>query len=133
MKKFICGALAVLALAGCSSTGDKERQLELLASNRAGVLSSGLPTEHGPLRIMRATSNQNVVEIVMIYNESAKGAIPLQRLVNTSIHRYCTGKEVRSQLDMGLAYRLKIRNTRGQLMVDQLVTEETCQPKEKQQ
>ncbi|WP_196333649.1 type II secretion system pilot lipoprotein GspS-beta, partial [Vibrio campbellii] len=33
---------------------------------------------------------------------------------------------VREQIDMGLMYRIKIRNSRGQLMADELVSEQTC-------
>ncbi len=58
MKKLLCLFLAFGALAGCSSSNDNQRQLELMASNRAGVLSAGLPLEYGPLQIMRVSSNK---------------------------------------------------------------------------
>ncbi|HHF3023762.1 TPA: GspS/AspS pilotin family protein [Vibrio diabolicus] len=126
MKKLLCLFLAFSALAGCSSTDDNQRQLELLASNRAGVLSAGLPLEYGPLQIMRVSSNKNVVEMMMIYNDDALGAKPLNQVLNTSIYTYCSNPEIRKQIDMGLMYRIKVRNSRGQLMADELVSEQTC-------
>lgn len=41
-KKVLSASLVLLALAGCSSNGEKERQLELMASNRAGVTLGGI-------------------------------------------------------------------------------------------
>ncbi|MEH0771455.1 GspS/AspS pilotin family protein [Vibrio alginolyticus] len=126
MKKLLCLFLVFGALAGCSSTDDNQRQLELMASNRAGVLSAGLPLEYGPLQIMRVSSNKNVVEMMMIYNDGALGAKPLNQVLNTSIYTYCSNPEVRKQIDMGLMYRIKVRNSRGQLMTDELVSAQTC-------
>lgn len=126
MKKLLCLFLAFGALAGCSSSNDNQRQLELMASNRAGVLSAGLPLEYGPLQIMRVSSNKNVVEMMMIYNDDALGAKPLNQVLNTSIYTYCNTPSVREQIDMGLMYRLKVRNSRGQLIADELVSEQTC-------
>ncbi|ENP8395010.1 GspS/AspS pilotin family protein [Vibrio alginolyticus] len=126
MKKLLCLFLVFGALAGCSSTDDNQRQLELMASNRAGVLSAGLPLEYGPLQIMRVSSNKNVVEMMMIYNDGALGAKPLNQVLNTSIYTYCSNPEVRKQIDMGLMYRIKVRNSRGQLMADELVSAQTC-------
>ncbi|HGZ6487789.1 TPA: GspS/AspS pilotin family protein [Vibrio parahaemolyticus] len=126
MKKLLCLFLAFGALAGCSSSNDNQRQLELMASNRADVLSAGLPLEYGPLQIMRVSSNKNVVEMMMIYNDDALGAKPLNQVLNTSIYTYCNTPSVREQIDMGLMYRLKVRNSRGQLIADELVSEQTC-------
>ena len=97
-----------------------------MASNRAGVLSAGLPLEYGPLKILRISPNKNVVEMMMIYNDDALGAKPLNQVVNTSIYTYCNTPAVREQIDMGLMYRIKIRNSRGQLIADELVSEQTC-------
>nr|6I2V_A Chain A, Uncharacterized protein [Vibrio vulnificus] len=113
---------------GSSSNGEKERQLELMASNRAGVLSAGLPIEYGPLKVMRISSSKNIVEIMMIYNTDATGAKPTQELLSTSVSKYCEDATVRNQLDMGLMYRIKIRNSRGQLIIDEMVTAASCQP-----
>ncbi len=126
MKKLLCVFLAIGALTGCSSSGDNERQLELMASNRAGVLSAGLPVEYGPLQIMRVTSNKNVVEMMMIYNDGALGAKPVSHVLNTSIYTYCSTPAIREQISMGLMYRIKIRNTRGQLVADELISEQRC-------
>ncbi|GEM74606.1 GspS/AspS pilotin family protein [Vibrio sagamiensis] len=131
MKKLLCLMLALGTLAGCSSNDEKQRQLELMASNRAGVLSAGLPLEYGPLKILRVSPRKNVVEMMMIYNDSAKGAKPLQQVLNTSIYSYCKSEEVIKQLNMGLLYRIKIRNSRGQLMTDELISAQTCQAKKK--
>ncbi|MFN1534731.1 GspS/AspS pilotin family protein [Vibrio jasicida] len=133
MKKLLCLFLVFGALAGCSSSDDKQHQLELMASNRAGVLSAGLPLEYGPLKILRISSNKNVVEMMMIYNDDALGAKPLNQVVNTSIYTYCNTPAVREQLDMGLMYRIKVRNSRGQLMADELVSAQTCSAGQKAQ
>ncbi|MGR5410774.1 MULTISPECIES: GspS/AspS pilotin family protein [Vibrio] len=126
MKNLLCLFLVLGALSGCSSNDDKQRQLELMASNRAGVLSVGLPLEYGPLKIMRISSNKNVIEMTMIYNDGALGAKPLNQVLNTSIYTYCHTPAVREQIDMGLMYRIQIRNSRGQLIADELVSEQTC-------
>ncbi|MDW2036238.1 GspS/AspS pilotin family protein [Vibrio sp. 665] len=126
MKKLLCLFLAFGAWAEWSSSNDNQRQLELMASNRAGVLSAGLPLEYGPLQIMRVSSNKNVVEMMMIYNDDALGAKPLNQVLNTSIYTYCNTPSVREQIDMGLMYRFKVRNSRGQLIADELVSEQTC-------
>ncbi|MCX2789171.1 GspS/AspS pilotin family protein [Vibrio sp. Sgm 5] len=133
MKKLLCLFLVFGALAGCSSRDDKQHQLELMASNRAGVLSAGLPLEYGPLKILRISSNKNVVEMMMIYNDDALGAKPLNQVVNTSIYTYCNTPAVREQIDMGLMYRIKVRNSRGQLMADELVSAQTCSAGQKAQ
>ncbi|WP_234495629.1 GspS/AspS pilotin family protein [Vibrio maritimus] len=118
---------ALTVLAGCSSTGeDERRKLELLAQSRASVISSGLPIEQGPLSIMKASANKGVVEIMMLYNTDAKGALSLDQLLRNSMNYYCTDREVKANLDLGLAYRIMIRNTRGQLMIDQMVTQQYC-------
>nr|WP_017076387.1 MULTISPECIES: type II secretion system pilot lipoprotein GspS-beta [unclassified Vibrio] len=129
VKKWIIGSLAAVLLAGCSSSSeqDKQRQLEMMAQHRAGVLSAGLPIEYGPLSVMRVLAKNTVIEIMMIYNQDAKGAKPLNQVVDMSVNSYCTNSEVRANLDMGLAYNIKIRNTRGQLIVEKLISKETCQ------
>ena len=128
MKKWIIGSLAALVLAGCSSSDqDKQRQLEMMAQHRAGVLSAGLPIEYGPLKVMRVLAKNTVIEIMMIYNQDAQGAKPLNQVLKSSVNSYCTSSEVRANLDMGLAYNIKIRNTRGQLMVEQLISKQTCE------
>ncbi|MGF1754010.1 GspS/AspS pilotin family protein [Vibrio makurazakiensis] len=127
MKKWLIGAVALASLvSGCSSTNDEQRQLEMMAQHRAGVLSAGLPIEYGPLSVMRVLAKGPVVEIMMIYNQDAKGARPLTEVMNNSVNTYCTSSDVRANLDMGLAYKIKIRNTRGQLMSEQMISKETC-------
>ncbi len=126
MKKLLCFFLAIGALAGCSSSGDKQRELELMASNRAGMLSAGLPLEQGPLQIMRVSSNKNVIEMMMIYNEGALGAKPLKQVIGSSIYTYCHTPDIREQLEVGLLYRIMVRNSRGQLVADELISEQTC-------
>ncbi|MFA0439754.1 hypothetical protein BCU70_10745 [Vibrio sp. 10N.286.49.C2] len=127
-KRFLWISLAaVAALTGCSSKGDDEqRQLEMLAQSRASVLSSGLPIEQGPLSIMKASANKGVVEIMMLYNTDAQGAKPIDQVLRNSMNFYCTDREVKANLDLGLAYRIMMRNTRGQMMVDQIVTKQYC-------
>lgn len=126
--KIALAALSAVLLAGCASPeGDKQRQLELLASNRASLLASELPMEAGPLSIMRASAKGPFIEIMMVYNQDAKGAKPIQQVLRQSINTYCTNTDTKSNLDVGLGYRLKMRNSRGQLMVDEIVTKQTCQ------
>lgn len=121
-------ALTCLAvLAGCSSTAERDKNLGLLASNRASILNAELPLEHGPLNIMRATASGSVVEMMMVYNTDHPGAKPADQVLENSITSFCNNDDIRDNLDVGVSYRIKMRNTRGQLMVDQMVTEDNCQ------
>ena len=78
---------------------------------------------------MRASSKGTTIEIMMVYNQEQQGAKPLQQVLNTSITRYCTNKDTKANLDAGLSYRIKMRNSRGQLMADEFVSQETCTTK----
>ncbi|NOH81594.1 hypothetical protein F0231_17790 [Vibrio sp. RE86] len=131
MNKCKLKALGLVALTavivGCSSaTAEKERQLELVASNRAGLLSAELPLEAGPLSIMRANSKGSTIEIMMVYNDDARGAKPTAVMLRQSINTYCTTPDTKNNLEMGLSYRIKIRNSRGQLMADEYITHDRC-------
>ncbi|MDN3609737.1 GspS/AspS pilotin family protein [Vibrio ostreicida] len=132
MKLYI--ALALLSasiLSGCASQEtQKQRELELLASSRATLLSSELPMEAGPLSIMRASAKGTMIEIMMVYNQDANGAKPLKQVMQGSINSYCTTPDTRNNLDVGLSYRLKMRNSRGQLMVDEVITSKNCLSKQ---
>lgn len=119
--------LMVMTLAGCSSNAEKQRNLELLAENRASVLSAELPLEAGPLSILRASASGTTIEIMMVYNTDARGAKPASQLLNQSINVYCTNPDTKANMEVGLSYRIKIRNTRGQLMIDELITSQRCQ------
>lgn len=119
--------LMVMTLAGCSSNAEKQRNLELLAENRASVLSAELPIEAGPLSILRASASGTTIEIMMVYNTDARGAKPASQLLNQSINVYCTNPDTKANMEVGLSYRIKIRNTRGQLMIDELITSQRCQ------
>lgn len=125
---FKYGALAtVLAvLAGCSSSAQQQKHLELLADNRAQLLSSELPLEAGPLSIMRASAKGTTIEIMMVYNQDAQGAKPTSAVLNYSINTYCSNPAIKTNLDAGLTYRIKMRNTRGQLMADELISAQRC-------
>ncbi len=85
--------------------------------------------EVGPLSILRANSKGTMIEIMMVYNQDAPKAKPIQHVLKTSIQSYCSDEETKDNLDVGLTYRIKMRNTRGQLMVDQIVSKQTCQAK----
>ncbi|MDC0609666.1 GspS/AspS pilotin family protein [Vibrio sp.] len=115
-------------LFACSSTSNEEKQLELLAANRASLIQSELPYEVGPLHIMRASASKSMIEIMMIYNSDESGAKPIKQVLNQSIKFYCNDKTTLANLDIGIAYRIKMRNPRGQLMVDQIITKKTCEP-----
>ncbi|EGU37847.1 hypothetical protein VII00023_12962 [Vibrio ichthyoenteri ATCC 700023] len=127
MKTHLTIALLLASgLMGCASDGNQQRQLELLASNRASLLAAELPLEAGPLSIMRASAKGSTIEIMMVYNQEQQGAKPLRQVLNTSITRYCTNKETKANLEAGLSYRIKMRNSRGQLMADEFVSQQTC-------
>ncbi len=70
MKKSSLGLalLSLAVLAGCSANAEREKNLELLAANRASILSSELPLEYGPLNIMRANAKGSTIELMMVYN-----------------------------------------------------------------
>lgn len=119
--------IAGIMIAGCSSTSsEQQRQLTLLAANRANLIASELPLEAGPLSIMRASSNGSTVEIMMVYNADAPGAKPVAQVLNNSINTYCTNPDTKANLEVGLSYRIKMRNSRGQLITDEVVTLERC-------
>ena len=121
----------VILIVGCSSAASqKQKYLEMVAKNRASLLASELPLESGPLSIMRANSKGNIIEIMMVYNDDAKGAKPTASLLSQSLNTYCNNKDTKANLDLGIHYRIKIRNSRGQLMADELVTPQKCQSQE---
>ncbi len=126
MKKLLCILAAVGILAGCSTSDSKERELELMASNRASVLSEGLPIEQGPLKILRIDAKGGVVRMMMIYNAGAQGAKPVNTVLDNSIASYCKNNEIKTQLNMGLVYRITIRDPRGQVIADKMVNKSSC-------
>lgn len=130
MKKYIKSAALLTAfalLAGCSSSAEKEKHLSLLADSRAGLLSAELPLESGPLSIMRATAKGSTIELMMVYNQDAKGAKPITEVFNRSVQTYCTANDTKNNLQVGLSYRIKMRNSRGQLLIDELITQQRCE------
>ncbi|WP_428774245.1 GspS/AspS pilotin family protein [Vibrio sp.] len=116
----------ILLAAGCSSGAEKQRQLEMVASSRANLLASNLPIERGPLSIMRANAYGSTIEIMMIYNEDAPTAKPTRQLLQASLNQYCSSDDIKNALEVGVTYRLKIRNSRGQLIIDQVVDQNAC-------
>lgn len=129
MKTLKSSALLALAvvLAGCSSSAEQQRHLELLADNRAQLLAAELPLEAGPLSIMRASAKGTTIEIMMVYNQDARGAKPTAQVLKHSINSYCSNPTIVSNLEVGLTYRIKMRNNRGQLMADELVNLKSCE------
>ncbi|WP_194435276.1 GspS/AspS pilotin family protein [Vibrio fluminensis] len=123
--RFFTSLITLATLAGCAGNS-QQQHLELLASNRASVLAGELPLEAGPLSIMRATAKGTTIEIMMVYNQDQAGAKPIEQVMNRGISYYCSNKDTKANLEAGLSYRLKMRNTRGQLMLDQFVSEESC-------
>ncbi len=115
-SKLILPTALVATLAACSSGASKERQIEAIAAHRATVLSNQLPIEYGPLTVMQAKAKGKVIEIMMIYN--GEKALSPQAL--------CLNKEVSASLEHGVIYDIKVRNPRGQLLTDQLISQETC-------
>lgn len=116
----------MLLLAGCSSTADQQKHLELLAANRASVLNAELPIEQGPLTIMRASAKGTMIEMMMIYNNDQQGATPIDHVMQSSLQRFCSTPDIRANLDVGISYRFLVRNPRGQTMVDQSMTKSSC-------
>ncbi|NAW63232.1 type II secretion system pilot lipoprotein GspS-beta [Vibrio sp. V31_P5A7T61] len=121
-----CVGLTMLLLAGCSSTADQQKHLELLAANRASVLNAELPIEQGPLTIMRASAKGIMIEMMMIYNNDQQGATPIDQVMQSSLQRFCSTPDIRANLDVGISYRFLVRNPRGQTMVDQSMTKSSC-------
>ncbi|OAJ95578.1 GspS/AspS pilotin family protein [Vibrio bivalvicida] len=127
LKIYTLVALGTL-IVGCSSaSSEKQKQLELLAQSRANLLSTELPLESGPLSIMRANAKGTTIEIMMVYNDDAKGARPTSQVLKQSIQTYCNTPDTKNNLEVGVSYRIKMRNSRGQLMADELITNQRCQ------
>lgn len=126
LKTLTLLALSTLIIGCSSAAGERQKHLELLAQNRAGLLATQLPLESGPLSIMRASAKAATIEIMMVYNQDAKGAKPTAQLLTHSIQTYCSSPDTRSNMEVGLSYRIKMRNTRGQLMADEVITEQRC-------
>lgn len=119
--------IMLLTLTACSSAPDNTKELEALAHNRAAVLAVGLPIEQGPVSVMSARSKGTSIELMMIYNEDAKGAKPIQQVFNQTVLSYCQNEQIKANLALGLSYQIKIRNHRGQLLVDTVISEQSCQ------
>jgi hypothetical protein len=73
---------------------------------------------------MQARAKGKVVEIMMIYNGDA--AIPPQILMEKSAQYYCTNSEVKANLEHGVIYDIKLRSERGQLLIDRIISSESC-------
>lgn len=75
---------------------------------------------------MRANAKASTIEIMMVYNDDAKGAKPTAQVLRQSIQTYCTTPDTKNNLEVGISYRIKMRNSRGQLMADELITDQRC-------
>ena len=112
----------IAILAGCSSSADKDKQIEAIAKHRADILSTNLPLEHGPLTVMRVRSSGKVVKMMMLYN----GQKPVNELMKSSINFYCTSSEIKTNLDLGVQYQVNIRDPRGKLLLEQMISSQSC-------
>ncbi|MGO2496819.1 MAG: type II secretion system pilot lipoprotein GspS-beta [Vibrio litoralis] len=121
-KTPLLALLSTTLLLGCSSTPS---EVEMMADHRASVIEAGLPYKIGPLNVMSAKSDKNVVELLMIYNSS--GTVSPTALVDASVKTYCKSNEVRSVLKKGVIYKVTIRSERGQMLVEKSISEQTCQ------
>ncbi|MCF7354876.1 type II secretion system pilot lipoprotein GspS-beta [Vibrio sp. CK2-1] len=121
-KTPLLALLSAALLLGCSSTPS---EVEMMADHRASVIEAGLPYKIGPLNVMSAKSDKNVVELLMIYNSS--GSVSPTALVDASVKTYCKSNEVRSVLKKGVIYKVTIRSERGQMLVEKSISEQTCQ------
>lgn len=124
LKHSIIALFATLTLAGCASNDEQQRELELQADRRANILASSLPLEYGPLTIMRATSKNEVVIIEMLYNQA--GSKPADQLMASAKNYYCTSDDVKAAMDDGIRYLIRIRNSRGQTVVEEMISSTTC-------
>ena len=130
--KFSIAMAALLTVVGCASQDDEERKrIEALAQSRASIIASGLPLESGPLSIMKASAKSGVVEIMMLYNTDARGAMPMSQVLYNSTNYYCTNPDVVANLQEGVMYRILMRNSRGQLVIDELINEDYCKQRAK--
>ncbi|OBT13861.1 hypothetical protein A9264_01595 [Vibrio sp. UCD-FRSSP16_10] len=123
-KNALVITIAAIILAGCASSSAEQRELKLMADRRAGILASSLPIEYGPLTITRATAKETTVIIEMLYNQS--GHKPADKLVTSANDFYCNSKDVRETMDKGINYLIKIRNNRGQQIIEQVISAKTC-------
>ena len=119
-------ALSGVLMAGCTSNSEREKTLEMIATNRAALLASELPLEYGPLHIMRANAKGSTIEMMMVYNSSAPNAKPTREVLANSEKAFCNNKTIMENLTTGVSYRIKIRDNRGTLLVDQAITKESC-------
>ncbi|WP_261817220.1 GspS/AspS pilotin family protein [Vibrio gallicus] len=123
-KKLLLVLFAGSLIAGCASSDEKQKALELKADRRADILASSLPITYGPLTIASAKSKNSTVIIEMLYNQS--GNKPANQLIDSAATYYCSSKEVRASMDEGVNYAIKIRNNRGQLVVEKVITSDSC-------
>ncbi len=126
-KNIVVVGITLLTLIGCSSSEYKQRNLQLLAENRASLLSQSLPLQAGPLNILQATAQGKNIDMMMIYNTDGRNAKPAGEILQASIKTFCIDKSVRANLDVGLNYRIYIRNAQGQIIEDKLITSNSCQ------
>lgn len=119
-KTPILALIASATLFGCASND----QVELMADHRASIIEAGLPYKLGPLNVMSAKANENVVEILMIYNSS--GTIAPNDLVNASAKAYCQDNSVKAVLEKGVVYKINVRSERGKLLVEKIIDQQTC-------
>ncbi|MFV0574102.1 MAG: type II secretion system pilot lipoprotein GspS-beta [Vibrio sp.] len=120
-KAPIFALVAAATLAGCASTPS---EIEMMADQRASLIESSLPITVGPLNIMSAKANGNIVDITMIYNSTA--TIAPSALVDASASAYCKDENVRSVLDKGVIYHINVRSERGQMLVDKTIDSQSC-------
>ncbi|MGO1298278.1 MAG: GspS/AspS pilotin family protein [Vibrio sp.] len=118
--------LIIALLAGCSSADQDKKRLEMIATNRAALLSSELPLQYGPLHIMRANSRGSLIEMMMVYNTDAADAKPVQEVMKQSATSFCKNPTIADNLNQGIDYRIKIRDSRGKLLIDNIITDKSC-------
>ncbi|SJL82944.1 GspS/AspS pilotin family protein [Vibrio palustris] len=126
IRTFAVAALTVALLAGCSSSAKEQKRLEMIATNRAALLSAELPLQYGPLHIMRANSKGAMIEMMMVYNTEAAAAKPVQDVMKQSAVSFCQNQTIADNLDQGIDYRVKIRDSRGKLLIDNIITKKSC-------
>ncbi len=124
--KLICLALAATTLLGCaSSSAKKQQQLARKAEARAGILAAGLPVNYGALSIVNAHSKDANIILDMVYSQST--ALSANQLFEKAKDTYCANESITESLEEGMNYQVRIRNSRGQMVVNQMITQNSCQ------
>ncbi|WP_081697372.1 type II secretion system pilot lipoprotein GspS-beta [Candidatus Photodesmus anomalopis] len=101
--------------------------MKFLTDRQAILLNSVLPLKYGPLSISYAKSEKTTIEIMMIYNSKLLNSNQfIDQLMPIIIKNYCNSEQIRSNLNIGIRYRIIINNDDGQLIKEQYINKTIC-------